>query len=94
MTTAATATPDMTSTSRRSKTSRNERPQLEQPKETPMAITITCKRCREPIVAVDEDDLVARVQAHARDHGGAHGKHMPTREHILSNHRRHGHDNG
>ena len=53
-----------------------------------MTITITCRRCREPIVAVDEDDLVAQVQAHARDHGGAHGTHVPTREHILANHHR------
>lgn len=49
-----------------------------------MTITITCKRCREPIVAVDEDDLVEQVQAHARDHGGAHGTHVPSRESILA----------
>ncbi len=59
-----------------------------------MAMTITCTRCREPIVAVDEDDLVAQVQAHARDHGGGHGTHVPTREHILANHQRRARDNG
>jgi hypothetical protein len=48
-----------------------------------MSISTICKRCREPIIATDEDDLVAQVQAHARDHGGARGKHVPTREHIL-----------
>jgi hypothetical protein len=51
-----------------------------------MTITITCRRCRQPIVAADEDDLVAQVQEHARDHGGAHGTHMPSREHILAAH--------
>lgn len=54
-----------------------------------MTLTTICKRCREPIIAEDEDDLVAQVQAHARDHGGARGTHIPTREHILSH--EHGH---
>jgi len=49
-----------------------------------MSMSTICRRCKEPIVAVDEDDLVAQVQEHARDHGGAHGKHVPTREHILA----------
>ena len=49
-----------------------------------MSIQMPCKRCRQMIVAEDEDDLVAQVEAHARDHGGAHGKHIPTREHILA----------
>ncbi len=49
-----------------------------------MTVSTICKRCREPIVAVDDDDLVAQVQAHARDHGGARGTHIPSREHILS----------
>ncbi len=53
-----------------------------------MTVTTTCKRCRQPIVATDEDDLVAQVQAHARDHGGARGTHIPTREHILGHFRR------
>jgi len=51
-----------------------------------MSITITCRRCRQPIIAKDEDDLVAQVHAHARDHGGAHGTHIPSREHILAKH--------
>ena len=49
-----------------------------------MSISTICPRCKEPIVAVDEDDLVAQAQEHARDHGGAHGRHVPTREHILA----------
>ncbi len=49
-----------------------------------MSITIPCSRCREAIVAKDEDDLVRQVQEHARDHGGAHGAHIPSREHILA----------
>jgi hypothetical protein len=48
-----------------------------------MAISTICRRCKEPIIAVDEDDLVAQVQEHVRDHGGANGTHMPSREHIL-----------
>jgi hypothetical protein len=55
-----------------------------------MTITTTCRRCREPIIAEDEDDLVAQVQAHARDHGGARGTHVPTREHILARQHRQG----
>jgi hypothetical protein len=51
-----------------------------------VTITLTCTRCREPITARDEDDLVAQVQAHARDHGGAQATHVPTREHILARH--------
>jgi hypothetical protein len=54
-----------------------------------MTVTTTCKRCRQPIIAIDEDDLVAQVQAHARDHGGARGTHIPTREHILGHFGRH-----
>jgi hypothetical protein len=54
-----------------------------------MTISTICKRCREPIVAQDEDDLVAQVQAHARDHGGAHGRHVPSRDRILSQLHRH-----
>ena len=49
-----------------------------------MSMSTICRRCKEPIVAVDEDDLVAQVQEHARDHGAAHSKHVPTREHILA----------
>lgn len=49
-----------------------------------MTISVPCRRCRETIVAQDEDDLVRQVQTHARDHGGAHGSHVPSREHILA----------
>jgi hypothetical protein len=49
-----------------------------------MTISMPCRRCRETIVAQDEDDLVRQVQEHARDHGGAHGTHIPAREHILA----------
>ncbi len=55
-----------------------------------MTINIPCKRCREMIVAEDEDDLVRQVQEHARDHGGAHGSHIPSREYILANLPEHG----
>ena len=48
-----------------------------------MTLSTICRRCKEQITAVDEDDLVAQVQAHARDHGGANGKHVPSRGHIL-----------
>jgi predicted small metal-binding protein len=54
-----------------------------------MAVSLTCTRCHELITADDEDELVAEVQAHARDHGGAHGEHVPTRERILAHLRRH-----
>jgi hypothetical protein len=49
-----------------------------------MTVSITCKRCKQPIIAEDEDDLIAQVEAHARDHGGAHGTHIPTRRHVLA----------
>jgi predicted small metal-binding protein len=49
-----------------------------------MTISMPCTRCRETVVAQDEDDLVRQIQAHARDHGGAHGTHIPSREHILA----------
>jgi hypothetical protein len=49
-----------------------------------MTISITCKRCKELITAEDEDDLMAQVQDHARDHGGARGTHLPSREHVLA----------
>jgi len=54
-----------------------------------VTISTICKRCRAPIIASDEDDLVAQVQAHARDHGGARGKHVPSRDRILGHLRRH-----
>ena len=51
--------------------------------ENDMAIMTNCRRCKEPIVAANEDDLVAQVLEHVRDHGGARGAHVPSREHIL-----------
>lgn len=39
---------------------------------------------RDAIVAQDEDDLVRQVEGQARDHGGAHGRHVPSRERILA----------
>ena len=48
-----------------------------------MTVSVTCRRCKELITGQDEDDLLAQVEAHARDHGGAHGKHIPSRERIL-----------
>lgn len=54
-----------------------------------MTISTICKRCREPIIAADEDDLVAQVQAHARDHGGARGTHVPSRDRIIAHLHRH-----
>lgn len=53
-----------------------------------MTVSVTCKRCHELITASDEDDLVAQVEAHARDHGGARGAHVPSRERILAHLRR------
>lgn len=49
-----------------------------------MTLSVTCKGCREVITAEDEDGLVAQVEAHARDHGGARGTHIPSREHIVA----------
>jgi len=47
-----------------------------------MTISMTCQRCDAVITADDEDDLVAKVQAHARgDHGLAH---ILPRKHILA----------
>lgn len=47
-----------------------------------MTLSLTCPRCHTAITAGDEDDLVARVQAHVRDDHG--GRHTPAREHILA----------
>lgn len=55
-----------------------------------MTISMPCKRCRETIVAEDEEDLVRQVEEHARDHGGAGGRHVPSSEHILAHLRGHG----
>lgn len=53
-----------------------------------MSLSIICKRCKEPIVAEDEDDLMRQVEEHARDHGGARGTHIPPRGQILAHLRR------
>ena len=49
-----------------------------------MAMSVTCRGCRELITADDEDGLVTQAEAHARDHGGARGAHVPSRERILA----------
>lgn len=46
-----------------------------------MSITMTCGPCGTVISGDDEDQLVDRVQAHARDHDGAPDL---SREHILA----------
>jgi predicted small metal-binding protein len=56
-----------------------------------MALTLTCKNCRQPIAGQDEDELVTRVQAHVRAHADGHGRgrnHEITREQILTRARR------
>lgn len=53
-----------------------------------MTISVTCKGCRELLTADDEDSLVTQVEAHARDHGGARGTHIPSRERILAHAKR------
>ena len=47
-----------------------------------MTITMQCRRCDVVISADDEDDLVAKVQAHARDEHDL--KHDLPRKHILA----------
>ena len=59
-----------------------------------MTVSITCKRCKELITAEDEDALMAPVEAHARDHGGSHGVHIPSRERIPGHLRRRGDQSG
>ena len=59
-----------------------------------MTVRITCRRCKELIAAEDADALMAQVLAHARDHGGAHGVHNPSRERILGHLRRRGDKSG
>jgi predicted small metal-binding protein len=47
-----------------------------------MALSLTCPRCEAVITADDEDELVAKVQAHAHDdHDGVHSL---SRERILA----------
>ncbi len=47
-----------------------------------MTITMPCKRCRVTITADDEDDLVAKVQTHAREDHNL--KHDLPRKHVLA----------
>ena len=51
-----------------------------------MTMTLTCPRCDAAIDAEDEDDLVARVQAHVRE--GHDLEHILPRKHILARLRR------
>lgn len=53
-----------------------------------MAMTLTCPRCDTIIDAVDEDDLVAKVQAHVREDHEL--EHTLPRKHILARLRRRG----
>jgi hypothetical protein len=46
-----------------------------------VSTSMTCGPCGTVITAADEDQLVARVQAHARDHDGTPEL---SREHILA----------
>lgn len=49
-----------------------------------MPLGLTCRSCKETITGEDEDELVARVQAHALGHGRVHGvAHKVTRERVL-----------
>ena len=47
-----------------------------------MPITATCPRCDTEITAEDDDDLVQRVQAHARSQHGL--THTLPRKHVLA----------
>lgn len=50
-----------------------------------MTLSLTCKRCNEPITGEDEDELVANVQAHVRDHSRARGiSHDVSRKQVLA----------
>lgn len=51
-----------------------------------MSLTVNCPRCDAVIDAEDEDDLVAKVQAHVRDDHGL--EHTLPRKHILARLRR------
>lgn len=45
-----------------------------------MSVSLPCRRCGALITADDEDELVTKIQTHARnDHD-----HTPAREHILA----------
>lgn len=56
-----------------------------------MALSLTCKRCKQELTGADEDEIVARVQEHVAAHGGVHcGAHRIDREHVLRRLRRQG----
>ena len=46
-----------------------------------MTVRMTCKHCRTLITADNEEELVAQVQTHTRDHDGERAL---SREHILA----------
>jgi hypothetical protein len=39
-----------------------------------MTWSTACRRCGEPIRAGTDEELVAIVETHARDHGGGHSR--------------------
>jgi hypothetical protein len=50
-----------------------------------MTLSLTCNRCKEKITGEDEDQLVARVQAHVDGHSRTSGhSHAVSREHVLA----------
>jgi hypothetical protein len=54
-----------------------------------MTLSLTCKNCNEAITGEDEDEFVARVQAHVRGHGRTHGfSHIVSRRQVLARLRR------
>ncbi len=54
-----------------------------------MSLSLTCKRCDVVITGEDEDELVAKVQAHVLGHARQHDRdHSVSREHVLARLRR------
>jgi hypothetical protein len=54
-----------------------------------MALSLTCKRCNEPITGETEDELVTNVQNHVRGHSRMHGiSHTVSRRQVLARLRR------
>ena len=54
-----------------------------------MTLSLTCNSCNEAITGADEDELVARVQAHVREHSRLHGvSHTLSRDQVLARLRR------
>lgn len=55
-----------------------------------MTLSLTCRNCKLAISGEDEDELVAHVQEHVREHGRAQGvTHVPSPEQILARLNRH-----